>query len=150
MKMLLKISGLTLFLLLSVFAAPTIQAQTAAEPGMHFHHGTWAEALAKAKKENKLVFVDAYASWCGPCRMMSSQVFVDESVGNFYNKNFVNVKMDMEKGEGPGLARTWGIRAYPTLMVFNGDGKEVYRQLGGLRVPDFLNFGQQGLAAGSK
>ena len=49
-----------------------------------------------------MIFLDAYASWCGPCKMLQKNVFTKKAVGDFYNSKFINVKMDMEKGEGPG------------------------------------------------
>ena len=57
--------------------------------GIQFFTGTWDEALEKAKEENKLIFLDAYASWCGPCKRMSKSVFTDEKVGEFFNANFI-------------------------------------------------------------
>ena len=58
--------------------------------GMEFFHGTWEEALAEAKKQEKIIFVDAYAVWCGPCKRMAKNVFTQDRVGEFYNKNFIN------------------------------------------------------------
>ena len=68
--------------------------------GIIFFEGTWKEALEKAKKEDKLVFVDSYTTWCGPCIKMAKNVFTQESVGSFYNQNFINIKLDMEKEDG--------------------------------------------------
>lgn len=99
--------------------------------GIEFFHGTYAEALEKAQKENKLVFMDAYAEWCGPCKRMAATTFKDEKVGKYFNDNFVNVKMDMEKGEGPGLQRKFDVSAYPTLLFINGKGEVVHRTMGG-------------------
>ncbi len=59
---------------------------------------TWTTVLAQAKKENKMIFLDAYATWCGPCKQMDSEVYTNSAVANFYNANFINVKYDMEKG----------------------------------------------------
>ncbi|MFN4256425.1 MAG: thioredoxin family protein, partial [Saprospiraceae bacterium] len=80
-----------------LFCLPTLLAAQ----GMNFEHGTWAEVLAKAKAENKPIFMDAYTVWCGPCKMMSNQTFPDAKVAELFNARFVNVKVDMEKGEGP-------------------------------------------------
>ena len=80
-----------IFSLLVLFLATSVQAG-----GIDFFHGTWEEALEKAKKEDKLIFVDAYTTWCGPCKRMSKQVFPQDAVGEFYNKNFVSMKIDME------------------------------------------------------
>ena len=60
----------------------------------------WQDVLAKAKKENKIVFVDAYTTWCGPCKWMAANIFPTKEVGDVFNASFVNAKIDMEKGEG--------------------------------------------------
>ena len=71
-----------------------------ADKGIEFYEGNFNDALAKAKYENKIIFMDAYASWCGPCKKMAANVFTDEKAGEYFNANFVNLKMDMEKGKG--------------------------------------------------
>ncbi|MBI1226287.1 MAG: thioredoxin fold domain-containing protein [Bacteroidetes bacterium] len=98
--------------------------------GIEFTHGTWKEIKAKAAKEDKLIFMDAYAEWCGPCKKMARDVFSQKEVGDYFNAHFVNVKMDMEKGEGIGLSSDFGIQAYPTLLFINSDGKVVHRAVG--------------------
>ncbi len=65
--------------------------------GIVFFNGTWKQALNKAKADKKIIFLDAYASWCGPCKVMARKTFRDASVAKFYNKNFINIAMDMEK-----------------------------------------------------
>ena len=69
--------------------------------GITFIEGKpWKEVLALAKRSNKLIFLDAYATWCGPCKDLQRDVFTDNEVAKVYNPAFINVKMDMEKGEG--------------------------------------------------
>jgi thiol-disulfide isomerase/thioredoxin len=109
-----------------------------AQVGIQFEHASLAEALQKAKRESKFVFVDGYTSWCGPCKMMSGKVFPDPRVGMFYNTNFVNLKVDMEHDEGPVLAARYDIRVYPTLLYLDADGKVVHRVAGYLNVEEFL------------
>jgi thioredoxin 1 len=104
--------------------------ETEEPTGIVFFEGNWEQALAKAAQENKIIFLDAYASWCGPCKVLKARVFPDEQLGLFYNANFINVKMDMEKGEGPQLARKYGITAYPTLFYLKGDGSVVKKVVG--------------------
>lgn len=111
--------------------------------GIQFFEGTYTEALAKAKKENKLVFLDAYTSWCHYCKKMSAYVFSKPKVGEYFNENFINVKMNMEKGEGPALGKKLGVRAYPTLIFLDGDGIVKYNHEGYLPSDDFLKLGMQ-------
>jgi len=110
--------------------------------GIEFFKGSWKEALAAAKSQNKLIFMDAYASWCGPCKWMAANSFTDKAVGDFFNKNFINVKMDMEKGEGPGLASTYKVGAYPTLFFIDGSGKLVKTSVGALDAAALLSLGK--------
>lgn len=112
-----------------------------AQDGIVFSDGTWFQILEKAKKEDKVIFMDAYTTWCGPCKKMARETFTQKSVGEFFNANFINVKMDMEKGEGIQLAREYRVRAYPTLLFIDADGKEVHRALGFYDAEKFLEVG---------
>lgn len=108
------------------------------EEGINFETLSFEEAIQKAKKENKLIFLDAYAVWCGPCKMMDRTTFKSKKVGDVFNKNFINIKIDMEKGEGPAIARRYQVRAYPTMMLINGEGKVEKRILGAVRDTQLL------------
>jgi len=108
--------------------------------GIKFEEGNFKSLLAKAKKENKLIFVDAYAVWCGPCKLMVKNIFPLESVGNEYNAHFINTKIDMEKGEGIELAKKYNVKAFPTYLFINGDGEEVHRNLGSIDEKGFIQF----------
>jgi thioredoxin 1 len=113
------------------------KAAANAEKGIQFTEGSWASLLKKAKKENKLIFLDAYTTWCGPCKQLQKNVFTREDVAGVFNGNFINVKIDMEAGEGPALARRYPIEGYPTLFFINGKGK-VVKQLLGYQQPQDL------------
>ena len=108
-----------------LFASLTVSAQ-----GINFQKGTWADIQAKAKTENKHIFVDAYTTWCGPCKWLSKKIFPQKEVGDFFNKNYVAFKMDMEKGEGIDFAKKYQVRAYPTLVYFNPQGEMVHKSVG--------------------
>ena len=113
----------------SAIVMPQVQqAQVAGNAkGTEFFKGTFAEALAKAKKENKKLMVDCYTLWCGPCRYMAKNVFPDENLGKFMNKHFVCMQLDMEHGEGPERNKTFLVKAYPTFIFLDADGKEMNR-----------------------
>jgi thioredoxin 1 len=105
--------------------------------GIVFTPGSWAQILKKAKAENKIIFFDAYTTWCGPCKLLQKNVFTRADVAEVYNKNFINVKVDMESGEGPMLAQKYPLEGYPTLMFIDGDGKLV-KELLGYQTPETL------------
>lgn len=140
--MLIAISGSLLLSMTTPNPTPT-----PASGGIEFYDGSWDEALALAKKENKIVFVDAYASWCGPCKMLKRNVFTDETVGAYFNKNFVNMEIDMERGEGPGLARKFHVRAYPTLIFVQPDGTIIKKAVGYHDKAKLLALGESAVSA---
>ncbi len=115
----------------------------ASAQGIEFYHGTWAEAQAKAKTEGKLIFVDAFASWCGPCKRMSTTVFTQEKAGAFFNENFINVKIDMEKPENSEFANKYPVSAYPTLMFLDAAGKLVSKDVGAKELETLLEFARK-------
>ncbi len=134
-----------IFSLLVLFLATSVQAG-----GIDFFQGTWEEALEKAKKEDKLIFVDAYTTWCGPCKRMSKQVFPQEAVGEFYNKNFVSMKIDMEKTPGKKFQRKYPVSAFPTLYYIDGDGKVAHVTKGGKNPEQFIQLGKMAMKKNDK
>jgi thiol-disulfide isomerase/thioredoxin len=133
------ISRLALALLL-LPACQTVLAQ-----GIVFNTGTWADMLQKAKKMDRLVFVDVYTSWCGPCKKMATQTFTQKEVGDFYNAHFVCYKIDAEKGEGVALAKKHQVNAYPTCLFVTADGQLAYRFMGAKDVKEVLAEGNKAL-----
>ncbi|MBM4179021.1 MAG: DUF255 domain-containing protein [Ignavibacteria bacterium] len=91
---------------------------------------SWNEALALAKQANKPIFLDAYTDWCGWCKVMDKETFSDEKVAAFMNAYFVNVKMEMETGQGIDVAMKYRISVYPTFKVFAADGTPTYTVMG--------------------
>jgi thioredoxin 1 len=116
-----------------------VNAPSNSPEGINFEGISFEQALKKAKKEKKLIFVDAYAVWCGPCKWMEANTFREKEVGDAFNKEFINLKIDMEKGEGPELARKYNVRAYPTLLLIDGDGKVVKRIVGAQKKNQLLS-----------
>lgn len=113
--------------------------------GIYFDELSFEEALEKAKKSNKLLFVDCYTSWCGPCKMLARDVFTDSEVGDYFNEHFISLKVDCEKGEGPQLRERFGVSAFPTLLFLNGDGELVNKMIGASKQPVFLQKVKEGL-----
>lgn len=102
--------------------------------------GTTLEAAAaKAKGAGKLVFLDCFTQWCGPCKMMARDVFTTQQVGDFMNPNYVSLKIDMESEYGAPLAKKLQISAYPTFIIFNGEAQEIGRFLGSCTPEEFIS-----------
>jgi thiol-disulfide isomerase/thioredoxin len=120
-----------------IFVAISISAQNNA---IKFEEGTWAEIVAKAQKENKPIFLDAYAVWCGPCKWMAANVFTNKDVAEYFNTKFINAKIDMEKGEGVKLAQRFQVQAYPTLLIINSGGEVLHRACGALQAGEFIKW----------
>ncbi|MEL6276308.1 MAG: thioredoxin family protein [Bacteroidota bacterium] len=106
--------------------------------GIEFFHGSWEEALEIAQQEDKPIFVDAYASWCGPCKRMAANVFPQSKVGEVFNANFINMKLDMEKPEAAKFRVNHPVRAYPTLFFLSPDGETIHKVVGGQRVDGLI------------
>lgn len=126
LKLLIKPLKLSiLVLILGISSAHTISAQ-----GIEFVQGTWEEILGKARQERKLVFVDAFTTWCPPCKAMNRNTFPKPEVGEFFGEHFINYKFDMEKGEGPAFGSKYGVIAYPTMFFINFNGDVVHKIMG--------------------
>jgi thiol:disulfide interchange protein len=120
------------------------------EPGIHFIENDWDLALKTAHDQNKLVFLDIYATWCGPCKMLKQYTFTDSSVGEFFNKNFISVSVDGEKGVGPQLAQQYSIEGYPTLVVADATGKPVLLTVGYIPADVLMQFANEALKKGGQ
>lgn len=109
--------------------------------GIEFFEGSWDEALEKAKTEEKVIFVDAYTTWCGPCKRMAKTAFKDEAVGDFYNNNFINMKLNMEKHEGLTFRKKYPVSAFPTLYYIDAKGEVVHTLKGAQKADQLLKLG---------
>jgi thiol:disulfide interchange protein len=107
-------------------------------PGIIFSDLSFCAALKEAKKKNKLIFVDAYTVWCGPCKMLSKNTFPNASVGTYFNDKFINLKIEIEKHPyGRTFQSKYGVSAYPTMLWIDGDGL-VVKKIVGYHTPEQL------------
>ena len=120
-----------------------VQLLNAQHRSVTMEAGTWNEIKAKAQKESKMIFIDAYATWCGPCKRMAKAVFTNDTVADYYNANFISASIDMEKGEGKDLVKEWNIHAYPNLLYFTSNGELVHRSCGAHLAADFIKLGKE-------
>ncbi len=119
----------------------TALAALLALPGLaqtNFRSITFDEALAAAKAENKMVFIDFYTDWCGPCKMMTRDVFPQKAVGDYMNEKFVCIKLNSEK-EGKELADLYKVQYLPTFIVLDTDKKVLLTKTGYEEGQAFIN-----------
>ncbi len=109
----------------------------------------WKLTLEQSANEGKIIFVDTYTKWCGPCKKMDQRTFQDKEVGSFMNDNFINVKWNAESKDGAPLARKYDVRGYPTFLFMTADGKVIKRRSGFLKSSELIKLGHSVLHFGS-
>ena len=107
-----------------------------------FESLTLEKAKAKAEKQGKFLFIDVYASWCGPCKYLEQNIFSDEELGEFFNKHFICLRVDGEQPEGVELMTEFALDAYPTMIFMDGNGKMLRKRVGVLSVDELTQLGK--------
>lgn len=125
--------NLFLMMLLSIPMAVTAQNKR-----IDFKQINLQQAMEVAKSSHKIIFVDGYTSWCVPCKQMDANVFTVDSVAEYFNEKLINLKIDMEKGEGPEILKRYSIGAFPSYLLLDGDGKLLYKLVGGMPAAEFM------------
>jgi len=117
-------------------------------PGIHFEQGlSWQQIKEKAKAEHKYIFVDCFATWCGPCKMMDQMVYPNDTVGRLMNDKFLSVRMQFDTSKTDNeevkasyadahqLMADYQVNAFPTFLFFSPEGQLVHKGLGFLMLP---------------
>lgn len=125
-------------------------SQLIGQSKISFIKGTWQEVLEKAKEEDKIIFVDVYADWCGPCKMMDRDVFTQGKVAEYYNANFVNAKFDADSEIGAEVANMFEVTALPTFLYIDPSGELVSKSLGYQEADEFLENGEKASVIGTE
>jgi thioredoxin-related protein len=132
-------------------------AVAAQEKGIHFEHAlSWSDVKAKAKAENKYIFMDCFTTWCGPCKYMSTVIFPQGEAGDFFNDKFVNVEVQLDTtakdndrvkswyADAHTIMTQYAINAFPTYLIFAPDGRVLHRIVGGSNTAKmFINAVQE-------
>ncbi len=116
-----------------------------AQQAIRFENTKWKAVLQKAEKEHKMIFLDCYTSWCGPCKWMEKNVYTNDTAAAFYNANFICAKVDMEANEGFDLAKRYQVTTYPTMLYLDVSGEVLHRTCGAVPTNLFVEDGKNAL-----
>jgi thioredoxin-related protein len=121
--------------------------------GIHFEQAlTWSQVKAKARTENKFIFVDCYATWCGPCKTMDKDVYPNDSIGAYMNARFISVKVQLDTSKlddaeikkwyqtAQDIRKQYAINAMPTFLFFDAGGGALTKEVGAKSAKAFLHM----------
>lgn len=141
------------FLFVIVMVSFCFGAQAQTNTGINFVRGlSWNQVLQKAKAVHKYIFVDCYATWCGPCKLMDAEVYPDPQVGAYMNDKFICVKVQIDRTKADSqeirdwyqtakmFYETYHIFALPTFLYFSPDGQPLHRVSGASSVQAFIQW----------
>lgn len=129
-------------ILIGLIAIVLLPGSNTMGQGIQFMQGSYREVLEKAKAENKKVFIDFYTTWCGPCKEMSSKVFMDADVAKYFNEKFISYQINAEDKAFATEVSRYEVTAYPTLVIADETGKLLGKQVGACDRSYFLKFAQ--------
>lgn len=110
----------------------------------------WDQILTNAKSQHKNIFLDIYATWCGPCKKMDAEVYSDSSVAVYYNSTFVPARINGETEFGRVLAQKYNLTAYPSMYFVGPDGSMFYSIIGYHEGPYMIQTGDKVASDGSR
>lgn len=113
--------------------------------GIIFFTGKWKDALKKSSDENKPIFLDLSASWCGYCKKLKRKTFSDSRAASYFNAKFINIELDGEEGEGLALVQKFGVDGYPSLFIIDKSENIILRTAGYMKVEQLIDFGATAL-----
>ncbi len=104
-----------------------------------FTEDEYALALKRSKAENKLVFIDFYATWCSPCKWMEETTLSDKRVVKILNEKYITIKVDIDDFEGFEIKEQFEVQTLPTLIFLNSNGEMIKRFNETMGTEKFLN-----------
>ncbi|MCB0517011.1 MAG: thioredoxin family protein, partial [Bacteroidetes bacterium] len=111
--------------------------------GIMFLNGSWKDALKTAQKQEKIIFVEAYATWCAPCREMEQEVFSNPDVANYFNQNFVNFRANIGTIDGEEFKAKYEVAYLPDIIFLNTDGEVIFRDNGKMSTSELITLAEQ-------
>jgi len=115
-----------LFSLLTIGFISKVSAENG--PSGIFSDMSLSTAKEKAVAENKMIFVDFYASWCVPCKWMDETTFADKDVRSYLENNFITLRIDIDDFDGFAIKEHYNIRVLPTILILDHRGVTLERK----------------------
>lgn len=121
---------------------------------------SWGQVKQKAKSENKYIFLDCFATWCGPCKQMDKETYINDSVGMIFNKSFISIRVQMDKTHKDNdEVKSWykaveeidslyKIQGFPTYLFLSPEGRIIHSDHGFKDAKKFIEVGKIALRPG--
>jgi len=138
-----RILALCIALLSGLYSFNASAQKRSSTQEIQFSQQSYKQVLAKAKASHKRIFVDAFATWCAPCKELRKTTFKDAKAAAYFNQHFINFSIDVEKGDGINLAKTWQVEGLPTLLIVDENGKVLANHTGYVDGNGLLQFAQE-------
>jgi len=151
------------YLFTSLLVLTTVLTKAQDDQGIRFENGlNWQQVLAKAKADHKYIFVDCYATWCGPCKYMEQTIYPLKEVGDVFNKDFISIKLQMDQAAQDDdqvkswyrtvkkIAMDYTVNAYPTFLFFDANGNPVHKAVGALNAKQFIQLAKDAMDPGKQ
>ena len=107
------------------------------------------EIIDHARREEKLVFLDVYADWCLPCKLMDEEVFTDDRLARYYQERFISYKVNAEKGTGPQIAELYQVPGFPTFLFLDTRGRVLVKKIGSAPLSEMYDLADSSVAKAS-
>jgi thioredoxin 1 len=143
----MKKSYSAVFAILGLFLAMSITVDENKQEGIIFFDGSWADVLKKSQNEHKLIFLDLSTSWCKYCKLLHENIYPNQKVGDYFNRNFICVELSAEQGDGMRLAQKYGVSSYPTLLIVDKNENAVFTSEGYHEPDDLIEVFKRALKA---
>jgi thioredoxin 1 len=122
-----KLTMASLVLLIFLTGAWTSEPKDAS---VNFYNGSYDNFLREAKKQQKPIILDFWATWCGPCKKLDRETFTDDAFASYLNENFLIYKVIIDSFDGIEIVERFEVKNFPTLLVADYRGNEVSKLKG--------------------